>query len=171
MPILVLLLALTFFSSCAQELYYEDSRGNVIDTRAAKHYNQGVAYDQKGQYALAISEYTKAIEIDPQFAEAYGNRGISYYDMGNLGNLDLAIKDLTKVIELEPENANAYHHRGLAWYFTENFDKAIADLTKAIELNPKDAVAYYHRGLAWRGKGDYDKAKTDYDKAKELGYQ
>jgi len=38
-----------------------------------------MAYGQKGKYGRAISDYTKAIEINPRFAEAYYNRGIAYY--------------------------------------------------------------------------------------------
>jgi tetratricopeptide (TPR) repeat protein len=33
----------------------------------------------KGQYDQAITDYNKAIEIDPRFATAYYNRGRSYY--------------------------------------------------------------------------------------------
>jgi tetratricopeptide (TPR) repeat protein len=43
------------------------------------YYNRGVAYEEKGQYDLAISDYNKALEINPRFTDAYYNRGVTYY--------------------------------------------------------------------------------------------
>ena len=43
------------------------------------YYNRGKAYASKGQYDQAISDFNKAIEIDPGFATAYNNRGIAYF--------------------------------------------------------------------------------------------
>jgi tetratricopeptide (TPR) repeat protein len=34
---------------------------------------------RKGQLDQAISDFTKALEINPRFAMAYNNRGIAYY--------------------------------------------------------------------------------------------
>jgi tetratricopeptide (TPR) repeat protein len=97
MPILALLLALTFFSSCAENYYYTDSRGREIDTQAAEHFKQGNAYYGKGQYDLAISEYTKAIEIDPKCGDAYHNRSLAW---AKKGDYDKANADYAKAKEL-----------------------------------------------------------------------
>jgi len=43
------------------------------------YYNRGKTYASKGQYDQAISDFNKAIEIDPGFATAYNNRGIAYF--------------------------------------------------------------------------------------------
>src|SRR5215204_1440714 len=67
------------------------------------HNNRGVEYaDTKRDYDEAIREYTKAIELNPQFAEAYYNRGIAYSDKKEY---DAAIQDYTKAIELNPRFA------------------------------------------------------------------
>ena len=41
------------------------------------HYNRGCGYYAKGQYDLAISDFTKPIEMNPAYAEAYNNRGLA----------------------------------------------------------------------------------------------
>ena len=46
---------------------------------ADAYYNRGLAYYAKGQHDQAISDYNKAIEINPRFADAYLNRGGAYY--------------------------------------------------------------------------------------------
>ena len=66
----------------------------------------------KSQYDKAISDYTKAIEINPRFAEAYYNRGLAY---GKKGQYDKAISDYTKAIEINPRFAEAYNNRGDAY--------------------------------------------------------
>jgi Tfp pilus assembly protein PilF len=43
------------------------------------YFNQGIAYFITAQYDRAISDFTKAIEIDPKLAVAYSNRGVVYY--------------------------------------------------------------------------------------------
>ena len=46
------------------------------------YYNRGVAYARKGQLDKAISDYTRAMEINPKCALAYYNRGTAYYFKG-----------------------------------------------------------------------------------------
>ncbi len=65
--------------------------------KSVDHYNRGKAYADKGEYDQAISDYNKALEIDPGFAGAYGNRAISYYDEGQY---DKAWEDVHKTQSL-----------------------------------------------------------------------
>jgi tetratricopeptide (TPR) repeat protein len=67
---------------------------------ADAYYNRGVAYAKKSQYDQAISDYTKALEINPKFAEAYYNRGVAY---GRKGQLDRAMEDYTRALEIDPK--------------------------------------------------------------------
>ena len=48
------------------------------------YFSRGLGYGAKGQYDKAISDYTKAIEINPRYAEAYSNRGVAYDAKGNM---------------------------------------------------------------------------------------
>jgi tetratricopeptide (TPR) repeat protein len=41
--------------------------------------SRGIAYYKENLYDQAISDYTKALEIEPRYALAYVNRGIAYY--------------------------------------------------------------------------------------------
>ena len=52
-----------------------------------------------GEYDKAINDLSKAIEINPEYADAYFVRGFVYF---NLGQTDAADKDLEKAIELDP---------------------------------------------------------------------
>ncbi|WP_297766323.1 tetratricopeptide repeat protein [uncultured Muriicola sp.] len=111
----------------------------------------------------AISDYNKAIEINPRNGTAYFHRGLAYYDKGQY---DDAISDYSKAIEINPKYGEAYNNRGLAYREKGQFDKAISDYNKAIEL--KYVESYINRGLLYYSKEEYDKAISDYSKAIEL---
>jgi tetratricopeptide (TPR) repeat protein len=80
-------------------------------SRVVEHYKKGAAYVKQGEGDLAIDEYTQAIEIDPQLAEAYVKRGLAYYFRGDI---DLAIADYDRAIEIDPQYADAYVNRANA---------------------------------------------------------
>jgi Flp pilus assembly protein TadD len=115
-----------------------------------------------GEHDKAIEVYTKAIELDPNDAEAYNNRGLEYH---NKGQYDSAIGDYTKAIELDPNYFYAYNNRGNAYANKGQYDSAIEDYNKAIALNPNYASVYNNRGTAYSDNGQYDSAIEDFNKA------
>ncbi len=129
------------------------------------YFNRGKAYADKSKYDLAISDFDKAIEIDPKYAEAYNNRGNAYRGKGEY---DRAISDFNKAIEINPGYAGAYLNRGVAYFAKGEYDRAISDYNKAIEINPQYAIAYVNRGAVYNDKGEHDKAISDYNKALEI---
>jgi serine/threonine-protein kinase len=116
-------------------------------------------------YTDEIKKYDEAIQLNPQDASAYYNRGLAKY---NLGNNEEAIQDYDEAIRLNPEFTNAYFNRGLAYYTLENYQEAIPNYDQAIQLNPQDASAYYNRGLAQYKMGEYQEAINNYDEAIKL---
>ena len=126
---------------------------------AIVYYNSGKTYGALGEYQKAIEEYTKAVELNPQYVDrAYYNRGWAYF---NLEEYQKAIEEYTKVVELIPYYTDAYHGRGRAYGALEEYQKAIEDYTKVMELDPEYAGAYHARGLAYGVLGEYQKAIYD----------
>ena len=113
------------------------------------------------KYGRTTADYDKVIELNPDNADAYFNRGDAY---DQIGEYDKAIDDYNKAIELEPNNADAYCNRGCAYGEIGEYGKAIADYNKAIELDPNAALPYYNRGLAYQEKGEVPKAVSDLEK-------
>ena len=161
----------------------EKVEGKVIYTSQAliKQYNEAVkglsatdwfekGYKSaiSGNYQQAINDYNKAIQLNPQLATAYNNRGLAY---DNLGNYQQAINDYNKAIQLNPQFALAYNNRGLAYIKLGNHQQAINDFNKAIQLNPQYAMAYIARGLAYARVGNYQQSIKDFNKTIELNPQ
>ena len=102
-------------------------------SESEKHLYQGAANYRAGNLEQAIADYTKAIELDPDFAVAYNTRGFAY---ANSGDLEQAIADYDKAIELNPDLAVAYTNRGSAYADSGNLEQAIKDYELYLELFP-----------------------------------
>jgi len=114
----------------------------------------------------AIAECNKAIELNPEYAMLYINRGSA---RETKGDLDGAIADFTKAIELKPDYAyGAYYNRGNAKSKKGDFEGAIADYSNAITLNPKYALAYHNRGSLRYHAHDFTEALMDFRKVCEV---
>ena len=143
----------------------EAYKKTIQDLNATEWFAKGHAEAMAGRWKEALDFFTKSIEIDPQYAKAYGYRGVAY-DI--LGNTKQAIKDYDKAIELNPQWAMAHKNRGNTYDKLGNHKQAIKDYDKAIELNPQDAKVYFDRGLAYAQLGNNNQALMDYNKAIEL---
>ena len=98
------------------------------------------------QYDRAIADYSVAIELKADYAEAYNNRGFAYYLKGDSKR---AIADYTRAIELRPNYPKAYNNRGVV-YMAGGYGeaKSVPDFDRAIELKPDFRYAYINRANA-----------------------
>ncbi|MFP4135250.1 MAG: tetratricopeptide repeat protein, partial [Halothece sp.] len=76
-------------------------------------------------------DYDRALELNPEQARIYLNRGIAYTKQENL---EQAIADYTQAIELNASLADAYANRGVVHYLNGDQESAIADLEMAAEI-------------------------------------
>ena len=153
----------------------EDVKYNILEEIIKEYSGQSyvdIAYNCRGnvlfdkkKYDVAISDYTKAIELNPMFADAYYNRGNAYV---NIKKYTKAIKDYTKAIALNPKGADFYLERGNVYAMKKDYDQSIADYARAIDLNPNCANYYVVRGSVYAMKKDYDQSIADYARAIDL---
>ena len=114
----VLALGSTLITACANPL-------------ATNSYDSGIEKYEQGNYQGAISDWSKAIEINPQDAIAYYNRGLA---KGDLEDYQGAISDYDKVIEINPKLADAYRMRGVNKELIGDLKGACSDWRKAADF-------------------------------------
>ena len=103
-----------------------------------QHFEAGQNYLKKGSDDTAIKEFSKAIELDPQNADAYDLRASAYV---RTGYNKRALSDYNNLIKLCPNDACAYSARGFVYYDLGQDNEASADFKKASELNPEFTIA------------------------------
>ncbi|CAD8198849.1 unnamed protein product [Paramecium pentaurelia] len=147
------------------------------------------AYQNLGNFNEAISDYSKSIEINPQYSVAYNNRG----------KFDDAIIDCSKAIQLNRENADAFYIRVkiilddqqmlikikenmkkqqmiilklfnqilnmLQLIIIEIFEKAIIDNSKAIEILPTNPQYYFSLDFLYFSLKQFNQANQNFQKA------
>jgi len=92
------------------------------------------AFVNFGESARALADYTKAIAVDPNFFEAWWQRGDELFVTGDVAG---ALADFEQVVRLQPDHFHGYDLRGLAYEKLGERDKAIADYRKALSLEPQ----------------------------------
>ena len=121
------------------------------------------ALGEMGQPEEALAEYKRALQMQPDLAEAY-------YGLGNLfkelGRSEEALEAYNETIRLAPEQEAPFLNRGVILHSRGEFEKAIADYTRVIQSDhPRVEAAYNNRGAAYFETGRYREAKTDLDEA------
>ena len=133
----------------------------LADLKVQNHYNLGLAYYQSGQIEKAIAAYQKAIQLEPNFADAYGGLGIIYW---RSGNLDDAIRHCQKAIKIAPENIEFHKNLTRIYWQKGMYDAAAVGYRIILELNPSDENALHHLGLILLSKQEYHEAVSCFQK-------
>lgn len=142
------------------------------------HYNIGLIY----RYAYLILErnknseaikalkrtlvfYNKAIETNPNYPEAWYDKGLSLYDLKQYRE---SLKCLDKAVNLDYNYSMAWYRKGLAYNQLKEYSKALEDFDIALNVKEKDRGenrtkaeeqnVCLNKGLSYYGLKDYEKA-------------
>ncbi|MDR3561011.1 MAG: tetratricopeptide repeat protein [Negativicutes bacterium] len=129
---------------------------NEGNFNAVQWFEKGLKAYYTGATKDALAAFSKAIESDDTYAQAYAWRGNVYRRSGLLGE---AIKDLTSALELNPDTAYILAIRAATSVARFDFAGAQADCSKAIGLGAwEDPVACHYIGSVYSVLRQYDNA-------------
>jgi adenylate cyclase len=109
--------------------------------------------------------FRKAIELDPDYSDAYRALGWAQFDNAIAGWTEFysqamqQAQDLAKkALSLEESNAGSHALLGTCYLYQGEYDLAISELQRAIELNPNDPYGYHSLGMGLLYAGQTDDA-------------
>jgi tetratricopeptide (TPR) repeat protein len=163
----VLIVAVIFsVSSC--------NKMNINQLKANHHFTKANGYFTESKYRLAIEEYEKALEFNPELTQAFRFLGESYknqYSAGdespeNLEKAEKAIENLSVALEKEPSNIQIVHSLGDMYDRMQRFEDAESMFLRVLELDPTNMENYYVvAGFYNRYAGENEEVKK---KAEEM---
>jgi len=115
----------------------------------------------------AITDQTKAIEINSNNGDAYRNRGLAKEGIFDYSG---AISDYSNSIKIDSNSADSYNNRGAVRKKPKDYTGAIKDFNKAIEIDPENVYAYYNRGIAECIIGRTESGCSDLTKASGMNH-
>lgn len=130
--------------------------GKTSPSSPNTHNNLGDVYGRHGDKEGALREFSKAIELKPNYGDAYHNLANTYRE---LGQIDKALENYQNAIKFNP-NLWQSHQNIAAIYFADmEYDKALGNIQKAIQISPKNINLYNNLGIIYLSMGQKDKAK------------
>ena len=148
-------------------------RANNTAQNAMQLYEMGIRHTDLSAFDEACNYYTKAIELDADFAEAYANRaktiswGIytAYYDDSYLGRCR---EDIRKAFELDKNLPEAIVALGFYYYYgLKDYHNALIHFERASESEPDNADILFYLTLIQRRLGDWDRVSSLSEKVLE----
>ena len=139
-------------------LLWQDVAAKSPDKARVRN-NLGNAFYRKGLKAEGLSEFKRAVELDPSFPDAHFNLGNAYKD---LGLMEEAVKEYEKAVELEPGKLNARNNLGLAYFTVGRYAEAVEQFETILARNPNDFRARNNLGLAYSAMGRLDLAEEEF---------
>lgn len=125
----------------------------------------GYIAGQSGDFQGAVDLISKAIDVNPNDATTYSNRGNALL---KLKRLDQAVSSFDQAVSINPDFAEAYFDRGVALHELKHFLEAVASYGTAISIKPDYAAAFFNLGHALQELKQPDNAVVSFLKALEI---
>lgn len=135
--------------------------------KAIEALNEGVIFYSEGNFKQAILQYNMAIEIDPDFFEAFAYKGEA---LMLIGNYTEALESFDKALDIKNDSAEIWLIRGYTLSELYRYNEALESYNESIRLNNKNKKAWYNKGNTLGILGNYKEALQSYDIALSIDW-
>jgi len=126
------------------------------------HNNLGLTLIEGGRVEEAVSHYSEALRIKPDYAEAHNNMGVA---LGEGGRLEEAFYHLSEALRIKPDFAEAHNNLGIALGESGRLKEAVYHLSEALRIKPDFAEAHNNLGLSLKKGGRIEEAVNHFSEA------
>jgi Flp pilus assembly protein TadD len=140
-------------------LSHEASRSHIA------HNNLGRALERQGRFEEARREFTEAVRLNPDYAEAHSNLGLI---LGSQGRFAEARAEFSEALRLKPTFADAHINLGVVLIRQGEREAAEAEFTEALRLQPDAADAHYNLGVVLLQQGRLEPARAEFSETLRL---
>ncbi|MEM7346403.1 MAG: tetratricopeptide repeat protein [Chloroflexota bacterium] len=122
-------------------------------------YGQGVGFAYQDDYVSAVASFDEAIELEPEYANAYYARANAYFDQGGY---EQAAADYESALEAGREDIAVPWNLGWTYYVSGQPDEAIALTEQALQIDDSRVALHFNLALAQLSKGEILRAEETY---------
>ncbi len=131
-----------------------------VNEKAIASYSEGVGLAYQGLYEDAIVKYTEAIAENEYYAKAYYERGLAYYD---LGNLETAITEMETARYHGLDDVSTNWNLAWTYYLLGRYDKAIEVNERILATKPEVLGMRMNQAISYLAMGDFENSQAQYD--------
>ncbi|GAB4279186.1 MAG: hypothetical protein Fur0025_06220 [Oscillatoriaceae cyanobacterium] len=125
------------------------------ENQAVAHFENALKFANQNQLPAAARELQQALQIKPNYAEAYSNLGIIWR---RLGNLEASVNALETAIKLKPNLFEAHFSLGNTLLELGQIEAAISEYDRASQLQPNLTGPIAQMAIALAGLGNIQAA-------------
>ncbi len=148
-----------------------EQQANLLENKINPDAHSKVFYEVANSYILlkkyeeAISSYDQALQIKPDFHEAWNNRGSALND---LRRSEEAISSYDQALQIKPDFHQVWNNRGNALRNLGRYEEAISSYDQALQIKPDFHEAWNNRGSALNDLRRSEEAISSYDQALQI---
>jgi type IV pilus assembly protein PilF len=136
-------------------------------TNADLQHELALVYQKLDQFDLSLKHFKKAVDLRPDFPDAYNNMGTLYSQKKDWENaMNCFEKAASNILYNTPHFA--YRNMGLVYFNRKEYQRAIELYQKAISLSPKYEPVYFDLAKVYEILGQNDKAFDTYEQIIDL---
>jgi len=132
---------------------------------AKQYYKTGLTFVEAGNYQDAIDQFTKALDLEPEYTQAYVERARSYEAYDDLKN---AADDLKRALVFEQKEPELYYDAARVNFSLERYKDALQLVTQSTELDRKSEASFRLLARIQLALEDYSNALVSINKALTL---
>jgi len=135
---------------------------SLFSQNAKQFYKTGLTFVEAGNYEDAIDQFTRALNLDPEYVKAYVDRAASYEAVGKP---EMAADDLKRALTFEDGDYELYYNSGRLYFELQRYNDGLDMINKSLALYTKSDIVYRLLSRTQMALDDLSSALIAADKA------